>query len=531
MAYRGHIFPIPVGHRGLVGTRDQSQVPADALIIARNLSLESSLVRKEGGAVKYNATALTGTPSVIGGWDWWPVDGTQRAVVVTSAGDILKDTGGGTFSVTLASGLTVAGTVPMFVEGGKEVAANNRKLFILTGKNAVQVLAADGATTANLSTPPADWSGANQPSFGFIHAGRFMAGGNLNDPHRIYYSTTASHEDVAGGGSISVYPGEGEKLVAGVSFKGLIVLWKYPRGVYLIDTSDPTPSNWIVKAHSRKIGGVSPLGIAEVDNDIIFVDATGNFHLLSAVQEFGDTSSSNISRTNDIYSFIQGNMNLAQLSQVRAVYYDAKREAHFAMAGLGSTVNNTRFVIDFNRSDAFRFRVSDRDTCQSLWLRKDTTTLVPRLTSGDNAGFVWSMDQDTKSKDGVGYSGAFQTGQIDFSSVDPALATKRKIGDFLECIVQPTGNWDLTVQIYWDGVLVQTVTFNQGSEGAVLGAFILGTDALAGTQILNRKRRIIGSGRRFALAGSNSTAGQDFAVGSFFLHARVADERPGQDVD
>jgi hypothetical protein len=118
---------------------------------------------------------------------------------------------------------------------------------------------------------------------------------------------------------------------------------------------------------------------------------------------------------------------------------------------------------------------------------------------------------------------------MDFSWVDPSLSTKRKIGQFLEVVVAPTGQWNLTVSILWDGTTVQTITFNMGVTGAALGSFILGTDKLAGDQILNRKRRIVGSGRRLSLAGSNSGAGEDFSVAQFMLHCLVGDERLGRD--
>lgn len=530
--YQGEVIAIPIGHGGLIGTRDQTDVPLDRLIIARNLSFEGRTLQKEGGASKYNATVITGTPSVIAGWDWWPSAGTQRMVVVTSGGEVLKDTGGATFGVTLASGLTVTDVVPMFVEAGKEVAANNRKLFIFTGKNAVQVLSGDGATTAAVATPAADWSAANQPTFGLAHEQRVWAGGNANDPHRLYYSTTGNHEDFtgAGSGSISVYPGEGEKIVGAMSFKGLIIVWKFPLGVYAVDTTDPTVGNWKVRPISRAVGGVSPMGAVAVDNDIIFVDPTGNYHLLSAVQEFGDAAASNLSRKYNIYSFLQDNLNFGRLQYVRGVYYASKRECHFAMAGSGSNVNNVRFVVDFNREDLIRFRYSDRDTCESLWLKKDVNG-VQKLTSGDNAGVVWEMDEDTKSKDGAGYAGSFQTPYMDFASVDPKLATVRKIGQFLELVAEPVGNWNLSVSVLWDGETVQTVDFNMGITGAALGSFVLGTNKLGGDQTITRKRRIVGSGRRLSLSGTNSGAGEDFSVGHFFLHCLIGDERYGRDND
>lgn len=531
MAYTGHIFPIPIGRGGLVGTRDQTDIAPDKLILARNLSFYGMTLTKEGGAVKYNSSAISGTPTVLGGADWWPTTGTQRAVVALSDGTVKKDDGSGTFATTLASGLTISGTMPVFVEGGKEAAANNRKLFLFTGLNQVRVLAADGATMSAIATPPADWSGTNSPTFGLIHKdGRLWGGGNANDPHRLYYSTTTNHEDFtgAGSGSISVFPGEGEKIVGAISFKGFIIVWKFPVGIYAIDTTDPTIANWSVKRISKNVGGVTPLGAVQTDNDILFIDPSSNLHLLSAVQEFGDVAASNISRKNHIYQFLQDNINLGRMTSVRAVYYANKREAHFAMSGTGSTTNNVRFVVDFNDPEQVRFRYSDRDTCESIWLRKDANA-TPILTVGDNAGFIWNLDQATKSKDGSGYSGAFQTPYMDFGWIDPKLSTVRKIGQYLECVVSPSGNWNLSVGVYWDGVLVQTVLFNMGTSGSILGSFVLGTNALAGDQILNRKRRIVGSGRRISIQGSNSGAGEDFSVGQFILHALIGDERPGRD--
>ena len=87
-AYIGQVFPIPVGQGGLVGTKDQAEISPDRLIVARNLSFEGRTLRKEGGAAKYNSTAITGAPTILGGWDWWPTDGVQRMVVAASDGAI-----------------------------------------------------------------------------------------------------------------------------------------------------------------------------------------------------------------------------------------------------------------------------------------------------------------------------------------------------------------------------------------------------------------------------------------------------------
>lgn len=525
MAYRGRIAEIPIGFDGLTGSKNLSQVKVSQLLRALNISYESGTIRKEGGSAKYNSSVISGAPKILGGWDWWPTGGNQRMVVYTDDGELLKDSGDGSFGVTLKSGLDTF-AVPVFVEGGKEAAANNSKLFTLNGVDAVQVLSADGATTSNLATPPADWSGANQPSFGLIHEGKFWGGGNLNDPHRLYYSTNSDHEDLTGSGSgtIALYPGEGEKLIGAMSFKGLIIAFKRPRGIYLVDTSSATLAEWRVVRLSESIGISSPAAVVQIDDDLLFVDAAGNFQLISAVTAFGDMSSRNLSQASEMGDFIRENLALSQLSRVQGVYYPTKREAHFAMASLGSSVNNRRLVVDFNRLGRPRFRHSDKDTCESLWLRRDTDGIL-RPTSGDDAGFVWSLDQSTRSKDGAGYGGEFQIPHTDLSYIDQSLGTRRKNAQFLELVVEPVGNWNLSVDILWDGVVRDTVQFNMGQTGAGLGDFVLDTDVLAGSQVLNKRRRITGSGRRFSMVGRNSGAGQDYSVAKAFLHFTPSDER------
>lgn len=525
MAYNGFIAEIPVGFGGLTGSRNQAQIRPDQLLVATNISYDTGNISKEGGATRYNATAIAGSPSILGGWDWLPSDGVQRMVVVTSDGKILRDDGLGTFGTTLKSGLDVTGPAPFFVEGGKEAATNNRKLFVFTGKNPVQVIDGDAATSADIGTPPADWTAATQPTFGLIHEDRLWGGGNNNDPHRLYYSTVGNHGAFtgAGSGTVSVFPGEGERLVAAISFKGFIVAFKYPRGIYLVDTTDPAISNWKVKPLTRAVGTVSALSAILTDDDIMFLDASGNFQLISATTEFGDMGNRNLSVAAQLNTFMRANINFAHLTKAQAIYYSHKREVHFAIPRTSSTVNDCRIVADFN-GELPRFRFSDRDINPAMWLRKDSDSIT-RVMIGSNDGFVHQLDGSIKSKDGSPYTASFQTAHMDLAWVDPSLANRRKIGQFLECVVEPTGNWNLSCDIVWDNKLQETVQFNMGESGVALGSFVLGTDRLGGGAVLNRRARISGSGQRISIVGRNSAANEDFSIARFYLYFKVGDER------
>lgn len=516
MAFAGEIAEIPIGIDGLTGTDNLFKVRVGHLLVAENISFESGNIEKEGGSSKYNDTAISGTPTIQGGWDWHPTgSSTQRMVILASDGKLYKDTGDGSFGVTLKSGLTVSNVVPVFVEGGKEAAANDRKLLIFTGSNVVQVLDADGSTTGDISSPPSDWSGSNQPTFGLLHENRMWGGGNANDPHRMYYSTTTDHENISGGGTVAVYPGEGEKIVGAISFKGLLIIWKFPRGMYIIDTSSVTVSQWSVDKHSTSIGGISPLGHVAIDNDVIFMDHGGSLHRLSAIDEFGNIGTSNLSDIAELNPLIKNEINLAELPRTQSIYYTARGEAHFVLASSGTTYDR-RLVVDFNRPDLTRFRLSTKDTNRSIWLKQDGDN-IDRPTTGDDAGFVWNLDQDSRSKDGSGYNGKFQTPHLDFSYLDPVLGTIQKNGKFLEIVVKPIGNFTLSVDVLWDDVLEDTIAFNMGTTGANLGSFVLGTDKLAGANLLNRRKRLTGSGRRVSLVGRNSGNGENYSVSKFYL--------------
>ena len=147
MSFQGLVAQLPIGIDGLTGSKNQGQIKPTQLLVADDITYESGTIRKEGGASKYNSSAISGTPSIIGGYDWFPSGSNQRMIIIGGNEKIYKDTGNGSFSVTLKSGLTALTNPPVFVEGGKEAAANDRKLFIFTGSNQVQVLEGDGSTT------------------------------------------------------------------------------------------------------------------------------------------------------------------------------------------------------------------------------------------------------------------------------------------------------------------------------------------------------------------------------------------------
>ena len=104
----------------------------------------------------------------------------------------------------------------------------------------------------------------------------------------------------------------------------------------------------------------------------------------------GTFAASSLSFAANINPWITDNVNFAQLANVQAVYYPAKREVHFTIPLLGSNVPNARLVVDYNRPDIVRFRQSQRATDASMWMRKDANSVM-RPMVGDTVGNVWYL--------------------------------------------------------------------------------------------------------------------------------------------
>jgi hypothetical protein len=137
------------------------------------------------------------------------------------------------------------------------------------------------------------------------------------------------------------------------------------------------------------------------------------------------------------------------------------------------------------------------------------------------------MDQDARNKGGVAYPITFETANTDFGFADQQIATRAKAGQFLEVSYEPKGNWDLTVEVFWDDALTDTILFNMGQTGSPIGSFILDTDILSSSAISSVRQRMAGSGRRLRLAGQNNGLNQDISLASFHVGLSLMDERTG----
>ncbi|MFQ5485147.1 MAG: hypothetical protein ACE5DO_07420 [Desulfobacterales bacterium] len=493
---------IPCGQGSINRTKNLANIPKSDLAMADGITVERDLFEKEHGASKVNSVTLAASTKVTGLHELI-IGATQEQIAYLDNGSIVTVTSSG-IGKTIKTGLTT-GTFPRFTEGWDGAA---KALYITNGKDTPQVYT-QGASTSNIPGPAGDWSGTNQPTDFVSHKARMFGFGNGNFPHTLYLSDVGTHGDFTGGESALhiVYPGDGEKIVAAISWRERLYVFKYPRGIYIFDDTDISPSNWRVVKVTGSIGVAGPGCVLVTEDDILILASDGYIYALSQIRTLGQVEMPPLLPI-QTGEFFKEELNLSNLDIVQSVYYGHKRKAMFAVPGTGSTVNNRRIDIDMHVSGRPMVFYSKRDTQPSIGLRRATLTAIPKPIIGDDNGFVYDIENTVRAKDGAGFNGQFET---------PGLALYRagnRRGNLkeLEITFQPQGAYDVDVEVHRDGVLSETVKFSQQSPGAAASSFSLDSDVIAGNTVANVRKRITGDARFVKLLARNNVLNETFRI-------------------
>ena len=526
MAYVGQAINIPLGQQGLLTDIPNTQIPITALTLANNIRFNVAGIDKAPGSTKFNSTALGGGDGIVGLYDWFPEPTIQRLIAVTDAGDLYRDTGDGTFSsgVAIDTGFGAPTVDFNFVEAGNEDAGEDKKLFMFSNTRQLSYIDGDAAAVTVTGTPAADWSAGNFPTGGFLFRNRLIAFGNANFPHNLYVSDDEDHADFSAANVtlIPLFPGEGDKIVAAIVYKGRAFIFKSPTGVYFLDDQgSAVPTDWTVQRVDSSFGIASPHAIIQVLDDLLLGNATGGITSLQATQAFGDLRSGDILANAQVENFIRQRFDKAGTSSLQSLYYEEKKLAYFSYRTEGSTKQDNLLVIDVNQPTP-RMSLNTRDEASVLTLRRDSDG-IKRPIRGTEDGFVFLMDQEsTFSVDGAAYVGEFQTPDMDFSEIDPSLATKNKIFDFISVTSTGTSDTPLQVEVFIDGVSQRTISIPQAS-GAVLDSFVLDTDVLRELTVDSTRKRLGGCGKRIRLRIFNSST-TEFNIENIQIEFRLGNE-------
>lgn len=521
MAYAGQRYPIPLGQVGLYTDVPPGEVPRGALIKANDVSFETGAVTKAPGSLRYNTQVLPA--GIVALCDWWPSVETQRLIALCDNGSIYRDIGDRVFSdaVAITTGLMDCSPRSVFVEGGAETALREKKLFLYTGTNQVQVLSGDGVTFAEIDEPANDWTTPNFPTFGFIHRNRHWA----FMKSRAYASPTGDHEDFTASDLITqaIFPGEGGDLVGGWVFKGRPFVFKEGGFVYFLDDSDADSDNWVWRKYGNNFGLASPHAVLETTNDMLALSESGALVSYSAVNTYGGVDSADLFKIMQISEFIRNNTSLSGIAHTHAIYYEDKKQVFITGRTSYQTNNDLLIHIDLNRQTP-RPALWKKDAADCLALRKDIFK-VKRPIYGAADGYVYLMDREDRLVGTSAFNGEFKTGHYDFRDLDPGLAEKNKLFDHLSVEFVPQGDWDLSVDVYIDGKFSETINFAMTVMDDGLDSFTLDTDALGREEAQTITKPLHGSGRRISFHARQAGANQNFQVTLFTVGFRLSAEQ------
>lgn len=510
---------IPAGRDGISRMKNLGLLRSSHLAYADGVTAERFIFEKIPGAAKVNTVALSG--DVLAHWDFiygtpaaqelvaYLDDGATGAIVTVDAGGL---------DATVKAALTTGG-FPWFEEGWTGSA---KALYLFNGLDAPQVYLGGGGASTDLPDPSPDWA-ANKPAAASKTRERMVAWGNLNFPHNLYLSVPGNHNDFKGPESAveRVFPGEGEKITAGKFFKERFYIGKFPHGIFYLDDSDVSIANWERDRVTDSIGTAGPGCFLDIGDDLLILGTDGYFYALSQIRTQGQVEVPPF-MPQETSEFIKEKLNLNYLHKVRSIWFGHKRQAWFAVPTGVSTFCNAILIFDLMDQTNAKFLYSSRDVCPSLTVRRTSLTAVRKPSFGDNDGFIWQGDQTARTKDGEGYTAQYETVP---SAIIPGGVHRANLEE-LQVVMQPQGNWDLTIETQRDGQVGQTLAFSMQTPGAAVGSISLDSDVLAGQVIANTKHRLEGDCHYLKLIGKNENASENFAVMSHIVRYTRGNERP-----
>lgn len=539
MGYRGRTADLPCGTGGLDGNQNVFQIPINHLTKARNIRFDGFCWRKAPGLSKFDAGQISGAPTCYAGIDWRPSSGVQRQVTVWTDGKVYKETGGNIDAVTLKTGLSV-GTYPItLIEGGAIAAGDDRRLFIYGKGIAPQQLLADGSSMSGITNESSDWS-ATKPGAAVYHDSRIFAFDVDSAPHNFYISSLNDHGNFTAGDArvYSVAPGIGDSIKAAWSWQPeVLFVFKYPRGIWAVDTSDYTGFYMPISLVRDDVGIAGPHAICKVDKDVFFISSNGRLYSLTMLTQGVDPENADLIKNAKLQQFIKDNVDATKIQHTRLIYDELRKELHYIFTSKNGSTNDSALVFDFNVAPKEEVKVAYEDRGEyfnAVWKRIGVDGFGELLAAGSD-GYVRRLNSPNRSIDGtVPYMSELQYADTDFDWMPKTYPTYKSMGnlqkrfDMLEIVVLPTGNYDMSCEFIIDGRSVKTVDFNLGApsdsdfDSAAFDVGIFG-----GQTVYKHRIPIDAVGNQFSIRLFNSSANEDFAI----VNLRVYFKEQGQNYE
>jgi hypothetical protein len=505
------LIPITFGFAGGYSTDLPTQARSlDYFLALENVIPEvSGAMRKVGGSLAINSSAIAAAPDIVGMYDFHRAGTsgsfTQKYVAVTSNGKVYRDDMDGTFDDITGAATIGAGVVPVFC-----VARD--LLLIFTS----------AANTPLKWNQTGDVAAASIPSGkgAVFHKNRLWVWGMNANPNRLQYSSSLSVEDFTGpdSGNIDLDVEDGDVIIGATSYKGNLIIFKGPNygSIHTVTGSAPTGGDGFGRNQAAVIRGI-PLqthnSIVPIGDDILFMSDRG-IHSLGSTVTYGNFAPTFLTRY--LGGHFRTQVNKTNLAKVWGVDYADKSCALWTYTSASGSENDATLGLSYIRlqEEGWKPFTWTRGGI-SATVRIHPTTKTREIVFGGTDGVAYRQDTSARSLNGVtAYTMRIITPQLLLGTQDATGKPRADQPINLERIFlrgEATGDHDIQAMVTRDESQPEAYTFNQGTAGFILDVSMLDVDSLgaATTRIVYSDPMAAGEARSIQLDISQGGLNED----------------------
>ena len=518
MGYKGQTYQLPFSRGGLSHNANIELIEPESMIYpSRNIDIGHGGREKRGGTALVHSTSthLSGSTAsdIMGLFDFRTVAGNQYILSCNDSGDVYS-----TSTNTIATGLTANEWFDFEVM--------DDSVYFTNTQNVPQSWDGGAGNSSDIDNPAADWGAADYPQqlvkHGRGNSERMWAIGVPSYNYRVYASANGNAKDFSSTSvvTVDIETGDGFGILGGAEFGDKLFCFGKNQ-TYVIDDSNLDSDFWGYYPAPWRGGAATWRLIEKIPNDIIVMTEEGDIYSVRMAEQYGDYKQASLVAQSWMNEYIKDYVNLSEIDRFHMRYDPVLRALKvFVARGSNAAVDAALvYFIDRDPKEAWIVYGNDTnasgyDASVSALVRVDAGDY--QVYTGDYNARLWKLETAGRNDNDADYYAGFKTGELAFGNSRQRKHFKRGW-----VVAQPRGNWDLEINWWVDGVAQTARTVNLAGSGALLGAFVLGTDKLGAGGLIKETFELGNYGERLQLEMYNETADENF-----YLSQALIDFKP-----
>jgi hypothetical protein len=217
-----------------------------------------------------------------------------------------------------------------------------------------------------------------------------------------------------------------------------------------------------------------------------------------------------------MFDWIKANVDLSKISTFHSRFDNELRAVRWFVAKNGSTTPDACLLYYVDRDPAEAWMLEDNPVAVSGYnaiscCDAPSTAGGYVFYTGDNAGNIWKLNQANRNDNTLGYPAGFKTAMDSFGV--PEISKMFNSG---AATLEAKGDWDLQLRVYVDNSLLnKNISINLSGGGVLLGDFLLDTDSLGESTVIDEPFGLGKIGKRIQYDIYNNNANEDFFISGY----------------